>query len=56
MHNAAVRLSSLGMRGELSIVLCGDDVHSSCGAMKILKVTCVKNLNARKGEAWGISS
>ena len=44
------------MRGELGIVFCTYHVHSSRGPMEILKVTCVKNLNTRKGEAWGISS
>jgi hypothetical protein len=56
MHSAAVKLSSLGMRGELGIVSYTDHVHSSRGAMETLKVTRVKNLSARKGEAWGISS
>jgi hypothetical protein len=56
MHNAAVRLSSLGMRGELGIVSYTDHVHSSLAAMESIKVTRVKNLSARKGEAWGISS
>jgi len=44
------------LRGELGIVFCTDHVHSSLGVMETLKVTCVKNLCARKGEAWGISS
>jgi len=56
MHNAAVQLSSLSLRGELGFVFHTDHVQSSRGAMKTLKVTCVKNLSVRKGEAWGISS
>jgi hypothetical protein len=56
MHSAAVQLSSLSLRGELGIVLYTDHVHSSRGAVKTLRVTCVKNLNAREGEAWEISS
>ena len=44
------------MRGELGVVSYTDHVHSMRGAMQTLKVTCVKNLSARKGEAWGISS
>jgi len=56
MHSAGVHLSSLSVRDELAAEFYTDHVHSSRGAMNTPKVTCVKNLNARKGEAWGISS
>jgi hypothetical protein len=56
MHSVAVQLSSLRLRGELGIVPYRDHVRSSRGAMEALKVTRVKDLSARKGEAWGISS